>query len=113
MKRFITCICLSAMLFASVAFQFDPTASSEVKSGQADETTLRSYKHDAFKRGEILKYRMHYGWLEAGIATIEVKDEAREIAGRKTYHVVGTGESKGTFDFFFKVRDKYESYIDE
>jgi hypothetical protein len=27
--------------------------------------------------------------------------------------VVGNGYSKGTFDFFFKVRDRYESYIDK
>jgi hypothetical protein len=28
-------------------------------------------------------------------------------------HVVGIGKSKGTFDFFFKVRDRYETYIDD
>ncbi|HLG03386.1 MAG TPA: DUF3108 domain-containing protein, partial [Bacteroidia bacterium] len=30
-----------------------------------------------------------------------------------TYHMIATGESKGAFDLFYKVRDRYESYMDE
>ena len=112
MKTLITSASIGILLLTVFSFRHDPSTFSSVGNSTADETPLRTYKHQAFKRGEILKYRMHYGWLDAGIATIEVKDEEREIGGRKTYHVVGTGESKGTFDFFFRVRDKYESYID-
>lgn len=67
----------------------------------------------AFQRGEKLTYRIHYGFIDAVVATIEVKEENKLFANRSTYHVVGIGRSKGTFDFFFKVRDRYESYIDE
>jgi hypothetical protein len=74
---------------------------------------LPDVKNKAFKRGEVLSFRMHYGIIDAGVATLTVTDEEREFAGRKTFHVVGIGESKGTFDFFFKVRDRYETYIDE
>ena len=112
MNRVILSILLIIALCVGLAFRTDPTAFSQVENLVKDET-LRTYKHDAFKRGETLKYRMHYGWLDAGIVNIEVKDEAREIGGRKTYHVVGTGETKGSVDFFFKIRDRYESYIDE
>ena len=66
-----------------------------------------------FKRGELLSFRLHYGIIDAGTATLGVTDEAKEFAGRKTLHVVGIGASRGTFDFFYKVRDRYESYIDE
>lgn len=69
--------------------------------------------NDAFKRGELLTFRMHYGIIEAGIATLGITDEAKEIAGRKTFHVIGLGESRGTFDLFYKVRDRYETYIDD
>ena len=112
MNRILLSTFLALILFAGLAFRPDPSTFSQVETPAKDET-LRTYKHDAFKRGETLKYRMHYGWLDAGIVTIEVKDEAREIGGRKTYHVVGTGETKGSVDFFFKIRDRYESYIDE
>jgi len=67
----------------------------------------------AYVRGEVLTYRMHYGWIDAGWVKIEVQNEAREVGGKKTYHFVGTGESNKTFDLFFKVRDRYESYVDE
>lgn len=112
MNRTILSILFITALLAGFAFRTDPTASSQVEPAAKDET-LRAYKHDAFKRGEMLKYRMHYGWIDAGFISIEVKDEAREIGGRKTFHVVGIGESKGSVDFFFKIRDRYESYIDE
>lgn len=28
------------------------------------------------------------------------------------YHIVGTGRSNSSFDWFFKVRDRYETYMD-
>lgn len=76
-------------------------------------TQLPVKQNFAFKEGEVLSYRVHYGIIDAGVAIIEVKPEIEEIGGRKVYHVVGNGYSKGTFDFFFKVRDRYESYIDK
>lgn len=82
-------------------------------NGKVARTSLPSKTNFAFKEGEVLSYRVHYGFIEAGVAIIEVKPEIEEIGGRKVYHVVGNGYSKGTFDFFFKVRDRYESYIDK
>ena len=38
--------------------------------------------------------------------------DKQNFAGRICYHVVGSGQSVGAFDWFFKVRDKYESTID-
>ena len=75
--------------------------------------TLRTVKNEAFKRGEFLKYRLHYGFINAGEATLKITDEIKQVAGRNTLHVVGNGITANTFDWFFKVRDKYESYIDE
>lgn len=77
------------------------------------QTSFRKIENQAFKRGEKLKYRIHYGFIDAAIATIEITDEKKQFANRNTYHVVGIGQSKGSFDFFFKIRDRYETYIDE
>ncbi len=84
-------------------------------SHTSDPNTIAqaAYKQTAFKRGEVLNYRMHYGWVDAGWVKIKVENETREVGGRKTFHFVGTGESNKTFDLFFKVRDRYESYVDE
>jgi len=77
------------------------------------QKTLRKVNNEAFKPGEVLKFRLHYGIISAGEATLEVKQDASNVGGRDCYHVVGTGESVGAFSWFFKVRDRYESVIDK
>lgn len=77
------------------------------------QKVLRTVENKAFKPGEKLQFRIHYGFLDAGTAQLEVKSEPKNIGGRECYHVVGTGETGGAFDWFFKVRDRYESIIDK
>jgi len=74
---------------------------------------LPTKQNNAFKVGEILTYRMHYGLLNAGAAVLEVKPDILEVNGRKVFHIVGTGYTTGTTDVFFKVRDRYETYMDK
>jgi hypothetical protein len=69
-----------------------------------------SQKEDAFAVGEWFKFRIHYGFVNAGYATMEVKDAS--INNKKVFHVVGKGYTTGMSRFFFKVDDLYESYID-
>ncbi len=73
--------------------------------------TLRSLNQKAFKPGEKLEYKIRYGLIEAGKATLEVKKVVKR-SGRPSYHVVGTGRSVGMTEWFFKTRDRYESFID-
>ena len=70
-----------------------------------------SPKEDAYDAGEWFKFRIHYGIVNAGYATLEVKDAT--IKNRKVFHVVGRGYTVGMSRFFFKVDDLYESYIDK
>jgi hypothetical protein len=51
--------------------------------------------------------------VKAGIATITITDEHKKFSDRKTYHIIGTGRSTGMLDLFYKVRDRFETYIDE
>ena len=79
---------------------------------------LESIKNNSFKIGEYLKYKVYYqslltGKVTAGEATIEIKESSKTFQGRKAYHVIGTGYTKGFFNLFFKEIDKYESYIDQ
>ena len=73
---------------------------------------FRKIDHGNFKEGEELNYVIHYGIIDAGVAKLELKKEDFKINGREVYHCVGTGRSISAFDWFFKVRDKYETYID-
>ncbi|WP_430905963.1 DUF3108 domain-containing protein [Maribacter sp. 2-571] len=66
-------------------------------------------KASVFKPGEWLKFRMHYGMLNASYATLHVKSS--KIDGVPMYHVVGKGKTTGWASIFFKVDDTYESYF--
>lgn len=72
----------------------------------------RMVKNDAFKCGEQLVYRIHYGFVDAGQATIKIQDSLVPILGKKAYHIVGTGVSTGVLNTVFKVNDRYETYMD-
>ena len=66
-------------------------------------------KSEVFKSGEWLKYRMHYGIINAGYATIEIK--AIQENSIDAYHVVGEGWTSGLTHLFFKVEDNYQTWF--
>ncbi|MEH6680752.1 MAG: DUF3108 domain-containing protein [Sediminicola sp.] len=63
----------------------------------------------AFQVGEWLRFRLHYGILNASYATLQVK--SANLQGEPVYHVVGKGKTTGFASIFFKVDDTYESYF--
>jgi hypothetical protein len=64
---------------------------------------------EAYKPGEWLKFRIHYGFLNASYATLHIKTDT--IQDVPVYHVVGNGKTTGFASIFFKVDDTYESYF--
>jgi hypothetical protein len=110
-KLLISATILATAGFALMSFQNEQSL-PVIETGNTIKE-LPVMNNNAFKRGEVLSFRVHYGIIDAGKATLTVTDEQKELGGRKTFHVVGLGTSKGTFDWFFKVRDRYETYIDE
>ena len=85
---------------------------------KSQDKQLRKVKNDAFKRGEKLTFRAYYhsaltGNIQAGKAELEIKNDNQVISGRSTLHIAGTGKSVGAFNWFFKVNDQYDSWIDE
>ncbi|NQU31903.1 MAG: DUF3108 domain-containing protein [Bacteroidetes bacterium] len=73
----------------------------------------------AFKVGEQLKYRVYYssslGNFTAGEAVLTVENWKGTGVGRAkdVYHITGEGNSKGMFNWFYKVRDKFETFTDK
>ena len=51
--------------------------------------------------------------MTAGIVTLKIDDENQKFYDRNSYHVLGIGRTKGIFNMFYKVIDRYETYIDE
>ena len=70
-------------------------------------------KDPVFKVGEELDYKLRYGFLTAATAVLHVEESEKKFDGHPVYHIVADGKTAGTFDFFYKVRNQYESYIDQ
>ncbi len=69
-------------------------------------------KESAFQKGEWFKFKMSYsGFFKAGNATLSLKES--KLDGKSVYHVVGKGWTTGATKWFFKVKDRYESYFDK
>jgi hypothetical protein len=71
-------------------------------------------KNTSFREGERLVFKVYYNmgaiWVGAGYATFNTTLE--DLNGRKVYHVVGDGKTMKSYEWFYKVRDRYETYID-
>jgi Protein of unknown function (DUF3108) len=65
----------------------------------------------AYGDGEWFKFRVHYGIVTAGYATLEVNDAT--LNGKEVFHVSGEGKTSGISKWFFNVEDYYQSYIDK
>ena len=74
---------------------------------------IRKLNQTAFKKGEFLGYDVSYGYFSAAKATLEIANVSKKINGRNTFHIIGQGKSVGALNWFFKVEDRYETYVDE
>ena len=100
--------CALSIGYAQGKLQDKPTAKPTM--GIA---SLRTLSHNAFKPGEKLEYILHYGFMNAGTATLVLKEGEMDMLGRKTLHAVAEGHSAGAFKAFYKVNDVYESRFDK
>ncbi len=64
-----------------------------------------------FDVGERLFFDVNYGFITAGKAEMSIP-KLDTVLGAATMKVEFTVRSTPTFDFFFEVRDRYETYLD-
>lgn len=74
---------------------------------------LPSVPQNAYAVGEYLRFRLHYGLVDAGEAELTIYPSPKQYQGRDAYHIVGTGRTLGAFNWFYKVEDTYETYLDK
>ncbi len=74
-------------------------------------TTFSQNESNSFQPGEFLKYKIQYGLLNAGFATIELNEKVE--THDSLIHAVGKGWTTGVVGFLFKVEDTYESYFNQ
>lgn len=78
----------------------------------AGNNEFRKVENEAFKVGEKLTFDVKYGFVTAGVATMEIP-RLKKISGRQAYHITFNVNSVPSFDWFYKVRDRYETYLDK
>lgn len=83
-------------------------------------TTENSYtdcnlKNGIFDTGEHLSYNVYYNWtavwMNAGKVDFNIQDG--NVNGKDAFHIVSEGRTARKFDWFYKVRDRYETYMDK
>lgn len=79
--------------------------------GQAESMHFQPESDVPYLPGEKITYKLYYNWnfvwLAAGEVVFELKDEG------DLYHVEVTGRTYPSYEWFYRVRDKYHSYIDK
>lgn len=108
MKLFNTCILVLMTALSAMGQTKPPFASLDT----LPKVDLPLRVSGAFQEGEYLKFVIHYGIIDAGEAELRIHKSPKDFQGRDAYHIVGTGKSVGAFNWFFKVRDRYETYLD-
>ncbi|HSV87501.1 MAG TPA: DUF3108 domain-containing protein [Bacteroidales bacterium] len=79
---------------------------------------MRTINNTAFNPGEKLVFRAYYnstitGNVLAGDAVMEIYPETEVINGRTAMRVVCLMRTRGVFSLFFRVNNRFESYIDQ
>jgi len=79
-------------------------------NGQTD-IDFRTIENKAFTVGEKLTFDVKYGFVTAGVAIMAVP-RIKRISGREAYNITFDVNSVPSFDWIYKVRDHYETYLD-
>ena len=71
-------------------------------------------RNNAFVAGESLNFRVFYtvAGVFVGAGEADFTNTLESLNNKPVYHIVGEGKTYSFYDNFFKVRDRYESYID-
>ncbi|CCH51098.1 hypothetical protein BN8_00003 [Fibrisoma limi BUZ 3] len=83
-----------------------------IATGFSTMDTYRRVVNNSFGPGEHIEYRVHYGFLNAAEAIVDVSPTLYKVNERPCYRVNVDGRTVGAFALVTKVRDTWRSYID-
>ena len=72
----------------------------------------RIIPNTSFTTGEKVEYRVHYGFINAAEAKVEIAKSVTVVNNRPCFKINVTGRTVGPFDLITKVRDNWRSYVD-
>jgi Protein of unknown function (DUF3108) len=105
--------CLTPVLVVMMSFT-DTNQQPSVTTPQYEtpsSSVSMPVDNSAFQSGEELVYKIYYNlnfiWVPAGEVTFKIDDTGGQ------YHLAATGRTYDSYEWFFKVRDNYDTYVDK
>lgn len=103
-----------ALIFVLMAFDAPvETNNKAIEKSQQNNYSFEPciIENSSFQDGEEVVYKLYYNlgfiWLAAGEVTFRVKDQGAQ------YHLSADGRTYSSYEWFFKVRDRYDTYVDK
>ena len=101
---------LLALLALTTLVAWRPAPSAPAAAAATPER-ICALDNVAYQPGERIVYKLYYNlnfiWLAAGEVEFEVEDYGDD------YKLSALGTTYGSYEWFFEVRDYYESYVDK
>lgn len=101
-------------LYRPFAFLLLIVISFPLKAGDQPGDGFCDIRNTAYQVSEILTYKVFYtvagAYFGAGEATF--RSTVETMNNKPVYHIIGDGKTYNFYDGIFKVRDRYETYID-
>lgn len=98
------------LVLAITAFNY-PTAPADTLPPNDADVNACFMENNTFQAGEQIIYKIYYNWnfvwIPAGEAVFNVTEENNE------YHLSAVGTTYDSYNWFFKVKDIYDSYINK
>lgn len=69
-------------------------------------------KNTSFLTGELIKYRIHVGFITGGEAALEVHPKLYSVNDKVCYKINASGQTTGTVGAMYNVKDLWRSYVD-
>ena len=95
--RYLMYIALALVVLTAVAFKVQE---------------YRYVPNESFTAGEVLKYRVHWGLINAGEAEMRVSDTYFRVNGRPCYKIDVFGKTTGLADVAIRIRNNWGAYVD-
>lgn len=100
----------SLIIMIMMAFNY-PMQINEIPTDTIVPIDHCSIDNLAFQDGEEIVYKLYYNWnfvwLSAGEVVLKVKDLGNQ------FHFSAHGRTYKSYEWFYKVRDQYDTYVDK
>lgn len=71
-----------------------------------------SVSQTSFSAGEVLKFKMSYGFFNVGKAEVRIQNRIKNVNNRQSYQIDVKGGTSGFVDWITHVDDHWGAYID-